>query len=78
MTRVNELDDLYRQAVRHAMIADRTGFPGLAEALKAVAYEIERERKDLSVLDPLGLAIDLMSARPPSAGRLRVVSGVNG
>ena len=37
MTRVNELDELYRQAVRHALIADRTGFPGLAEALKAVA-----------------------------------------
>ena len=78
MTRVNELDDLYRQAVRHAMIADRTGFPGLADALKAVAHEIELERKDLLGHNALNLGMHLVSTAGPSA-RLRVVSaGVGG
>jgi hypothetical protein len=46
MKRQAELGDLQDQAVQHAMIAERMGFPATAEALWALASEVEIETQD--------------------------------
>ncbi len=65
--RLVELNELFEQALRHAVQAEQNGLLGMAILLRQIAREIEQERQDVLASNPLSLKSEATVTQEASA-----------